>query len=79
MSQYSTTIIIASASGLSTLFVLLIVVFTTAIGICIRSKRKPQTESDVYYDTINIGHHSTPPPIVETEMNVAYRHPKKLK
>ena len=82
MSQYTTTIIIAVASGLSTLFIVLIAVFITAIGIFIRRrKKKPhvQTESDVYYDTINIGHHPTRLPVVETEINVAYHHPKKLK
>ena len=79
MSQYATTIIIAVASGLWTLFVVLIAVFITAIGIFIRRKKKPQTESDVYYDTINIGYHPTRPSVVETEINVAYHHPKKLK
>ena len=79
MSQYTTTIIIAFASGLSSLFIVLTAIFTTAIGIFIRRKKKPHSESDVYYDTIDIGHHPTPPPIVETKLNVAYRHPKKLK
>ena len=74
MSQYTTTVIIVFGCGLSILFVLLIVVFAAAICIFIRSKKKPQRES-VYYDTI----HHTPTQVVETKLNVAYRHPKKLK
>jgi hypothetical protein len=68
-------IIIALAGGLSILFVLLMAVI---ICIFVRSKKKPQRESDHVidrlYDTINIGH---PPPVNETELNIAYRHPKK--
>ena len=77
MSQYTTTIIIALASGLSIIFVLLIAVVITAICIFVRNKKKPQMEeSDVYYDTVNIGHQ---PPILETKLNIAYHQPKKLK
>ena len=77
MYEYNYTIIIALAGGLSTIFVLLIAVVITAICISIRSKKKPQSEeSDVYYDTINVGHQ---PPILETKLNIAYCQPKKLK
>jgi hypothetical protein len=70
-------IIIALAGGLSILFVLLIAVVVIAICIFVRRKKKPQREPDRLYDTIDIGH---PPPVVETELNIAYRHPeKKLK
>lgn len=65
---------IAIAGGLSIVIVLLITVIT-AICVCIRRKRKPpRGESDVYYDTVSIGHQ---PPILETKLNVAYRQPKK--
>ena len=77
--HYETTIIIALGCGLSILFVLLIVVTMIAIKfyiLFIGSKKKPQRESDVYYDTINTAH---PPPIIDTELNIAYGHPKKLK
>ena len=71
-----TTLITALAGGLSSLSFLLIAVIATAIiCICIRSKKKPERETDVYYDTINIGQ----PPVFETKLNVAYHHPKKLK
>ena len=71
-----TTLITALAGGLSNLSFLLIAVIATAIVcICVRSKKKPEREADVYYDTINTGQ----PPIIETELNVAYHHPKKLK
>ena len=74
MSQFTTTIIIAIAGGLSTISVLLITVVITAIYVCIRRKKKPQRgESDVYYESINIGHQ---PRILETKLNVAYRQPK---
>ena len=76
MCQYETTIIIAFCSGLSILFIILIAVIITAICVFVGSKKKPKRESDVYYDTINIGHQ---PPVIETELNVAYGHPKKLK
>ena len=75
MSRYITTIMIAIAGGLSIVIVLLITVIITVICVCIRRKRKPQRgESDVYYDTVKIGHQ---PPILETKLNVAYRQPKK--
>ena len=76
MCHYETTIIIAFGSGLSILFIILIAVVLTAIFIFVGSKKKPQRESDVYYDTVNIGHQ---PPVIETELNIAYGHPKKLK
>ena len=71
-----TTIVFASV--LSILLVLFLVAITTVITltVCIRRKMQAQTASDVYYDTINIGHHSNPPPIIETEVNVAYGHTK---
>ena len=77
MSQRTTTLITALAGGLSSLFFLLIAIIATAIVcICVlRSKKKPERETDVYYDTINIGQ----PPVFETKLNVAYHHPKKLK
>ena len=68
-----TTMIIALGSGLSILFILLIVVIIIAIFIFVGSKKKPPRESDVYYDTINTAH---PPPIIETELNIAYGNPK---
>ena len=73
MSQVTISIIIALACGLSILFALLIVI---VIAIFVRRKRKPQRESDDNYEavTINIGH---PPPVIETELNVAYCQPKK--
>ena len=46
------------------------------IVVCIRSNQHVQTESDVYYDTINIGHQSAAPPAIETEINVACGHTK---
>ena len=73
--HHETTIIISLAGGLSILFILLIAVIITAICIFIRSKKKPQRESNDY-DTINIGH---PPPVIETELNIAYGQPKMLK
>ena len=73
--HYETTIIIALGSGLSILFVLLIVVIMIATFICVGSKKKPQREPDVYYDTINTAH---PPPVIDTELNIAYGHPKEL-
>ena len=76
MCHYESTIIISLAGGLSILFIILIAVVITAICISVRSKKKPQRESDVYYDTINVGHQ---PPVIETELNIAYGHPKKLK
>ena len=75
-SQHTTTLITALAGGLSSLFFLLIAVIATAIVcICVRSKKKPKRETDVYYDTINIRQ----PPVIETELNVAYHQPRKLK
>ena len=74
--HYETAIIIALGTGLLILFVLLIVVIIIAIFIFVGSKKKPQRESDVYYDTINTAH---PPPVIDTELNIAYGHPKKLK
>ena len=71
-----TTIIISLAAGLSILFILLIAVVITAICIFVRSKKKPQKESNDYYDTINVVH---PPPVIETELNIAYGQPKMLK
>ena len=54
-----------------------IIVIIIAIFIFVGSKKKPQRESDaVYYDTINTAH---PPPIIDTELNIAYGNPKKLK
>ena len=75
--HHETTAILSLAGGLSILFILLIAVVNTTI-ICnfVRSKKKPQRESDVYYDTINTAH---PPPIIDTELNIAYGNPKKLK
>ena len=75
MSQFTISLIIALACGLSILLVLLIAVIT---AIFIRSKKKPQRESDGNYEAIriNIGH---PPPVIETELNVAYRQPKLKK
>ena len=75
--HYETTIIIALGSGLSILFVSLIVVIIIAIFIFVGSKKKPQREPDVYYDTINTAH--PPPSVIDTELNIAYSHPKKLK
>ena len=77
MSQHTTTLITALAGGLSSLCFLLIAITATAIVcICVlRSKKKPERETDVCYDTINIGQH----PVFETKLNVAYHHPKKLK
>ena len=77
MSQHTTTLITALAGGLSSLCFLLIAITATAIGcICVlRSKKKPERETEVCYDTINIGQ----PPVFETKLNVAYHHPKKLK
>ena len=69
-------IIIALGSGLLILFILLIVVIIIAIFIFVGSKKKPQREPDVYYDTINTAH---PPPVIDTELNIAYGNPKKLK
>ena len=58
------------AGVLSILLSVGIVVFTTVIVIiCVRSKKEAQT--DVHYDTINVGHRSTP---IETDINVAYGH-----
>ena len=78
MSRQCTTSIIL-AIVLSVLLALLLVAFTAVIFIAmvfIRSKKQAQTEADVYYDTINIGHHSAPPQVIETEVNVAYDHVK---
>ena len=72
--QCTTSIIVLSA-----LLTLLLVAFTTVIIIAmifVRSKKQAQTETDVYYDTINIGHRSSPPKVIETEVNVAYGHTK---
>ena len=76
--HHETTTIISLAGGLSILFILLIAVVITAI-ICnfVRSKKKPRRVSDVYYDTINNIVHS--PPVIETELNIAYGQPKMLK
>ena len=76
MSQFTISIIIALACGLLILLVLLIAVVITALFI--RRKKKPQRESDDNYENINIniGH---PPPVIETELNVAYRQPKLKK
>ena len=74
--HYETTLIIAFGSGLSILFILLIAIIIIAIFIFVGSKKKPQREPDVHYDTINTAH---PPPIIDTELNIAYDHPKKLK
>ena len=68
------TTVIAFASILSVVLAVCVVVFTTVIIVFIRSKKPAQPEA--YYDTINIRHHS-PPPIIDTEMNVAYGHTKK--
>ena len=65
------TISIAFASILSVVLALCVVTFTTVIVASVRSKRKVQTEA--YYDTINVHHHSFPQAI-GTEMNVAYGH-----
>ena len=69
--QCTTSIVIASVL---TILLSVCIMFTTAIIIiCVRSKKQPQT--DVCYDTINIDHHSAPPPaVIETEINVAYSH-----
>lgn len=54
-----------------------IVVFTAVIVIvCVRSKKKSRPQTDILYDDINIGHHSEPPSVIETEANVAYGHVK---
>ena len=76
--HHETTAILSLAGGLSILFILLIAVVNTTI-ICnfVRSKKKPQRESDVYYDTINNIVHS--PPVIETELNIAYSQRKMLK
>ena len=58
---------------------LLLVAFTTVIIIAmviVKNKKQAQTEIDVCYDTINIGHHSAPLQVIETEVNVAYDHIK---
>ena len=73
--HHETIINISLAGGLSIWFILLIAVVITAICIFVRSKKKPQGESNDY-DTINIGH---PPPVIETELNIAYGQPKMLK
>ena len=73
--HHKTTIIISLAGGLSILFILLIAFVITAICIFARSKKKPQRESNDY-DTINVGHS---PPVIETELNIAYGQPKMLK
>ena len=66
---------IAIAGVLSILLSVCMVVFTTVIiRVCVRSKKQIQTE--VCYDTINIGHQSAPPPAIETDINVAYGHTK---
>ena len=73
--QCTTTVVIASV--LLILLALVVVIFTTVIVVvCIRSKKQVPKESDVYYDTINIGHHSEQPSVIETEVNVAYGHTK---
>ena len=75
--QCTTSIIFAIV--LPVLLALLLIAFTTVIIIVfVRSKKQAhmQTETDVYYDTINIGHHSAPPPVIKTEVNIAYDHPK---
>ena len=59
------------AGVLSILLFVGIVVFTTVIIICVRSRSKKEAQTDVHYDTINVGHRSTP---IETDINVAYGH-----
>ena len=76
--QCTTTVAIASV--LLILLALVVVIFTTVIiVVCIRSKKQVLKESNVYYDTINIGHHSEQPSVIETEVNVAYDHVEYLK
>ena len=75
--QCTTSVIFAIV--LSVLLALLLVAFTIVIitgMVFVRNKKQAQTETDVYYDTINIGHHSEPPPVIETEVNVVYDHTK---
>ena len=69
--QCTTSIVLAISLPL--LLALLFAVFTIAMIIAfIRSKKQAKREADVYYDTINIGHHSKPTTVIETEVNVAY-------
>lgn len=71
------TILIAFASVLSIVLAMSLVIFTTVIiVVCVRSKKQVSKDSDVYYETINIGHHSKQPSVIETETNVAYGHTK---
>ena len=70
---YQCTTAIAFASVLSVVLAVCVVVFTTVIIVIIRGKKPAQPEA--YYDTINIRHHS-PPPVIDTEKNVAYGHTK---
>ena len=70
---YQCTTAIAFASVLSVVLAVCVVVFTTVIIVLIRTKKPAQTEA--YYDTINIRHHS-PPAVINTEKNVAYGHTK---
>ena len=65
------TATIISTGVLAILLAVCVVVFTTlVIVVIIREKRR--SKSDVYYDTVNIGHHSKPSTAIETELNVAY-------
>ena len=68
------TTVIAFAGVLSVVLAVCVVVFTTVIIVLIRNKKPVQPEA--YYDTVNIRHHS-PPPVIDTEKNVAYGHTKK--
>ena len=73
--QSTTTII--STGVLAILLTVCVVVFTTFVIVVI-IKQKRQTKADVYYDTVDIGHHSKPSTVIETELNVAYGHNRSI-
>ena len=71
---YQCTTAIAFASVLSVVLAVCVVIFTTVIIVLTRSKKPAQPEA--YYDTVNIHHNDSPPPVINTEKNVAYGHTK---
>ena len=70
--QCTTTVAIASV--LLILLALVVVIFTTVIiVVCIRSKKQVLKEFNVYYDTINIGHHSEQPDFITAQSNIDHK------
>ena len=68
--QCTTTII--STGVLAILMAVCVVVFTVFVIIVIIKEKLRRTKSDVYCDTVDIGHHSQPSTVIETELNIAY-------